>query len=111
MIQTVNEFMFRDAFQEIRPDNFSYAGLGALFEGLEQYEDIQDEPIELDVIALCCDFTEYEHIGEFWLDYGQEEYPDMESIENSTEVFYIKEKLDIASMKYIVSEGFIIRQF
>ena len=27
---------FRDAFQKIRPDNFSYEGLGALFEYLEE---------------------------------------------------------------------------
>ena len=42
----------------IRPDNFSYAGLKALFEHLESYEDDTGEEIELDVIALCCDYSE-----------------------------------------------------
>ena len=57
--QTVTESDFRDAFQAIRPDNFSYEGLGALYDYLENLsEDIGDD-IELDVIALCCDFTEY----------------------------------------------------
>ena len=54
--RTVTESDFRDAFQAIRPDNFSYEGLTALYECLS--EDI-GEDIELDVIALCCDFTEY----------------------------------------------------
>ena len=49
---------FRDYFQKIRPDNFSYEGLGALFEYLEECERDTGENYELDVIALCCDFSE-----------------------------------------------------
>ena len=57
--QTVTESDFRDAFQAIRPDNFSYEGLGALYEYLEELSEDTGEDIELDVIALCCDYTEY----------------------------------------------------
>ena len=56
--QTVNFHTFAEAFRAIRPDNFSYAGLRALFEHLEQLSDDIGEPIELDVIALCCDYSE-----------------------------------------------------
>lgn len=49
---------FRDYFNQIRPNNFSYEGLGILFEYLEQYEEDTGEELELDVIALCCDFSE-----------------------------------------------------
>jgi hypothetical protein len=49
---------FRDYFNQVRPNNFSYEGLGILFEYLEQYEEDTGEEIELDVIALCCDFSE-----------------------------------------------------
>lgn len=49
---------FRDAFQSMRPDNFSYEGLGILFEYLESYEDDTGEELELDIIAICCDFSE-----------------------------------------------------
>jgi hypothetical protein len=49
---------FRDYFNQIRPNNFSYEGLGILFEYLEQYEQDIGEELELDVIALCCDFSE-----------------------------------------------------
>ena len=58
MKQTVNFYEFRRAFQDIRPDNFSAAGLSALFDYLEQYEEGTGEDLELDVIALCCDFSE-----------------------------------------------------
>ena len=59
MKQTVTETMFIDAFQAIRPQNFSIAGLRALFAHLEEVEEDTGEEMELDVIALCCDFAEY----------------------------------------------------
>ena len=49
---------FRDYFIKIRPDNFSYEGLGILYEYLIEYEDSTGEEIDLDVIALCCDYCE-----------------------------------------------------
>jgi hypothetical protein len=49
---------FRDYFNQIRPNNFSYEGLGILFDYLEEYEESTGEELELDVIAICCDFSE-----------------------------------------------------
>jgi hypothetical protein len=59
MKKSVNFSDFADAFQAIRPDNFSYSGLQALFDYLEEIEAGQGEELELDVIALCCEFSEY----------------------------------------------------
>ena len=58
MKTTINIYSFRDMFRAVRPDNFSYEGLGLLFEYLEQYEQDCDTELELDVIALCCDYSE-----------------------------------------------------
>lgn len=58
MKQTVSQYDFRDAFKQCRPDNFSYEGLSALFDYLEQWEEDCGEELELDVIAICCDFSE-----------------------------------------------------
>lgn len=58
MKQTVNLYGFRDAFQRIRPDNFSYDGLEILFDYLEELEQDTGEEMELDVIAICCDWCE-----------------------------------------------------
>ena len=40
-------------------DQFSPAALEALFEFFEELEEDTGDLIELDVIAICCDFTEY----------------------------------------------------
>lgn len=59
MKQSIGLNQFQDAFKNMGRDNqFSRAGLRALFEYLEQYEQDTGEEIELDVIALCCDYSE-----------------------------------------------------
>ena len=58
MIQTVSFSTFRDAFRLCRPSNFSHDALGVLFDYLEELEDSTGQQIELDVIALCCDYSE-----------------------------------------------------
>jgi hypothetical protein len=42
----------------MRPNNFTYAALDVLFEYFEEYEEETGEEIELDVIAICCDYTQ-----------------------------------------------------
>lgn len=39
-------------------NNFTRSGLIRLFEGLEEFEEDTGEEMELDVIAICCDFAE-----------------------------------------------------
>ena len=56
-INTVSSF--RDEFRACgRADQFSYEALGLLFDYLENYEMDTGEEIELDVISLCCDYSE-----------------------------------------------------
>ena len=60
MKQSINFSQFADAFQDMnRSDNFSYAGLRALFDYIEDLDDQCETDTELDVIALCCEFSEY----------------------------------------------------
>jgi hypothetical protein len=89
-----------DAFHKMgRGDQFSYEGLIALFDYLEILEDDIGEPIELDVISLCCEYTEYENLKEFQDDYG-DEYETLESIYNRTALIQVED-----------TERFIIQQF
>lgn len=56
---SVSFSQFCDAFREMnRNENFSYEGKRALFDYLEQYEDECGCEVELDVIALCCHYSE-----------------------------------------------------
>lgn len=59
MKQSVNKYDFHNAFETMgRADQFSYEGRQALFDYLEQLEEDCGQEIELDVIALCCDYSE-----------------------------------------------------
>lgn len=59
MYQSVSFGDFCDAFRSMdRKENFSYEGKRVLFDYLEEYEDSTGERIELDIIALCCEYSE-----------------------------------------------------
>ena len=77
MKTTVTRHDFHDAFRRMNRTNFSYEGLNALFAYLEDYEDSTGEELELNVIALCCDYAEYSSLDEII-----EEYDDIETLED-----------------------------
>lgn len=59
MKTTVTLSDFREAFRAAnRLDQFSPRGLTVLFDYLSDFEDETGEELELDVIALCCDYYE-----------------------------------------------------
>lgn len=79
---TVRFSDFVDRFHNFgRADQFSCEGLRALFDYLEEYS----EQIELDVVALCCNYTEYRNLEEFQNEYG-EEYQSIEDVQDKTTV-------------------------
>jgi len=106
MKQTVTFNAFVDEFNrfEDRKDQFSYQGKRSLFEYLEYYEEDTGEQIELDIVALCCEFTEYDSLEEFHKNYP-EAYDTLETIEEQTVVIPI---LDNAGNK---TERFLIQDF
>ena len=70
MKTTVSKTDFVDAFKKLRPDNFSYEGLIALYDYLENEERDTGDEQELDVIMFCCAFTEYENLEEYKQSYS-----------------------------------------
>ena len=98
MFQQIDKYDFARAFEQVRPDNFSRAGLSALYEYFEQLEEDIGNPIELDVIAICCEYSEYESLEEFQEDYG-DDYQSIDEIEQVTTVIPVDDS------------GFIILQF
>lgn len=58
MQQSITFSQFVDAFRSAgRYDQFGYQALRVLFDYLEQYEQDCDTTVELDVIALCCEYA------------------------------------------------------
>tara|TARA_B110000908_G_scaffold90330_1_gene107341 strand:- start:170 stop:553 length:384 start_codon:yes stop_codon:yes gene_type:complete len=96
MKQTINQTQFIDAFQNriTYKDNFSYDGLVLLYEYFEEFEADTESEIELDVIAICCDFSEMDK-ADFLSAYGippqqQDTWYDLDDDEQAE---YIKEYL------------------
>lgn len=59
IVQTLSKYSFVDAFkQSSRKDQFSYEALEAIFEYMEEYSANTGEAIELDIVAICCDWAE-----------------------------------------------------
>ena len=59
MKTTVSRYDFERAFVDAnRKENFSYEALGLLFDYFEDYEEQTGQEIELDAIAICCDYSE-----------------------------------------------------
>lgn len=85
----INEHAFIDAFRDMgRNEQFSYEGKKALFEYLEQLAEDMGEPIELDVIALCCDYSDYATIEEYNHEYGTE-FEDWDAVAQETTVILV----------------------
>jgi hypothetical protein len=70
---TIDFNEFRDAFRRYdRLDNFSREGLEMLFDHCEEC----DPDMELDVIALCCDYTEAD-----WETIAQDYFIDLDGVD------------------------------
>lgn len=78
MYKTITENSFIDEFRYAgRGDNFSREGLIALFNFFNEMEEETNEKIELDVVAICCDFTEFDDLDDL-----QRHYPDVEELDD-----------------------------
>lgn len=103
MKQIVNFSQFCDSFSEQYRRNFTYEGKRVLFDYLEELESDLDVEIELDPVALCCEYVEYTSFTEF-----QKDYPsiDKDDLGDNTQVIPVDgtdpEELD---------GGFIIQAF
>ena len=88
MYTLINKSNFVDAFRNMgRENQFSFEGKIALFKYLEEMDECTFEKvgIELDVIAICCDFTEYENMDDLNKQLVSE-YQNRDDIEYYTQV-------------------------
>ena len=95
----VKEISFNNFLEEFRnygrEDQFSYEGKKALYDYLNDLSEDLGEPLELDIIGICCDFTEYSNLEEFSNDYSYtigEDIDDMEDVRDYTTVIPINSK-------------------
>ena len=81
MYTRVTEYDFINAFAAHgRDTQFMRDGLLALFDYLQELEDCAGYEFELDVIALCCDYTRFDSLRDYNEQYGTD-YDDRYDIE------------------------------
>lgn len=70
MKKTISLYDFQDAFKssDTYKNNFTYDWLDALFDYFEQYESETETEIDFDMVAICCDYSEYESATEAFRD-------------------------------------------
>ena len=117
MIQEISKSDFVSEFAKMNRENqFSYNGKCALYDYLIDLEDNTGQKIELDIIALCCEYVEFENLKDYLKDYNTDidkndfDFDgDFEAEEYEEEV--LKEIQEKTTFIKIDDESFIIQQY
>ena len=105
MIQTITEWDFVKSFDDVnRATNFTVAGRKALFEMLEELS----PDMELDPIAICCEFTEYSSLQEWKQDYGYDPVTDEEDEDDDYALDYLRDQTMVLELD---NGGLIIQAY
>lgn len=110
MKQNITLSSFCDSFQAMgRGEQFTYRGLEALFDFLEEMEADTGEEVTLDVIGLCCDFSEHESALDCVMDEGYNFLPEEDCLNGKEEAAleYLRHKTQVIEF----SGGIIIQGF
>ena len=110
MKQSINCHDFINAFDRLRPENFSRDALILMFEYFEEYERDIGEEIEFDPIGICCVYIE-STIPE--VIYGYQLEKDIDGMDQEQMIKYITEYItDNALLIGITDSGnFVYQQF
>ena len=111
MKTTVTLHDFRDAFNDSgRGTQFSYNGLEALFDFIEEMDEGSGTETELDVIALCCDFSEHDSalacVTDLGYDFTPEEDDDEEEQEEAALEYLRDNTLVLEFSGGVIIQGF-----
>ena len=111
IVQSINNvYQFREAFRLAgRSDQFSYEGLEVLFDYLDELSEDTGEPIELDVVALCCEY--YESSVEELIDNYNIDVSDADGDEDEIKTIVEEYLQDNTSVCGEVSDGFVYAAF
>ena len=107
MIQTIDIYQFRDAFQGDRKNQFSYAALVAIFDYYDEFPEM-----ELDVIAICCDWMEYDSWDEL-----VDNYDDLSTMTKDEGIEWLQDRTQILKvtdkdyMSGITSTSYLVHAF
>ena len=97
MIYEINKTEFIEAFSKWHggdyKNNFSYEGLDAMYDYFDEIEEY-----ELDMVGICCNYSEYENLAEI-----QEQYADIETDDDLRE---LTEVIEIPNTERLIIAGY-----
>jgi len=110
IIEEYDESLFISRFEdynrvctlENQNGNFSYKGLRCLFEYLNELYD-EENPLKLDVISLCCDFSEYKSIEEYLNDYSIQ-HTDLKEITGKDDINKLNDEEMTELNEFLINE-------
>jgi len=79
---TTNEFI--QEFNDTRPNDFSRLALRALYHYIEDRNEEQETAYHLDVVQVCCDFSEYVDFADVQSNYKVLDIEDLEELRAKT---------------------------
>lgn len=75
LVQRVNPSdLYHMACRMDRGEQFGYNGWKAIGEYLEGLSDDIGEPIEIDIVEICCEYSKADSVGEWWHGYYHGQY-------------------------------------
>ena len=111
MKQTIDNRGFHQAFANRgRGDQYSADALDALFGYFEEFESLTGEDLELDVIAICCDWAEYDSAIEAANELTDWE-PDEDEDEDANETHALEYLCDRANVLGTHSGSVLVQNF
>jgi hypothetical protein len=111
MKKTLNTYDIANALLADSNAAWSRAGAYALAEYLEEYEESTGEEIELDVVAIRCDFSEYTSLQDWASDYFRDESQAIDALGLDTDgetVTNDEQEIEEAIREYIQDNGSLI---
>ena len=97
MIYEINKTEFIEAFSKWHggdyKNNFSYEGLDEMYDYFDEIEEY-----ELDMVGICCNYSEYENLAEI-----QEQYADIETVDDLRE---LTEVIEIPNTERLIIAGY-----
>lgn len=107
MKETLSTSQVADRLRADENAGWTYHGAKALAEYLEQIEEDTGEEMELDVVAIRCDFAEYASAQEAASEYDWEPDDDDEDEREEKALDYLRDKTQVIEF----DKGVIIQQF
>lgn len=112
MKQTLSTYEIVDALNKDRQNNgYSYEGCKALADYLEQLELELGEEIELDVVAIRCDYTEFKNYQDINEQYNLVEFDDDDELDDDEKDNLIKIELENKTSVIEFDTGIIIQDY